>query len=261
MLIAYMATALLAGSPSRPAPCPPIIGAERLLTTTPRWLIVGEPHGTNEVPEAFGDLVCAISKHRAVTVALEQPVSEQAAIDTFMASDGGMEATAAFLRSPIWTNAMKDGRSSRAMFRLFERLRQFQEEGRINRVVAFQPKSATGAAAFEQAMADVLLQAAGRRVMVVALVGNVHAGRQLVSFGGPTYLPMAALLPEAGTITLDAQTQGGEQWACMSMTECGPQRLKKVGTGQRGVIIGRKGESFYTGVLGLGSPATVSRPR
>jgi hypothetical protein len=261
LLISNITAALLAGSALPPAPCPIVVGTEHLTSPTTRWLIVGEPHGTNEVPEAFGDLVCAISIHRPTTVALEQPVSEQAAIDAFMASNGGMEATAAFLRSAIWTNALKDGRSSRAMFRLFERLRRLQRQGRIDRVVAFQPTGATNAAAFEQAMARILVRAAKRNGVVVALVGNVHAGRQSVSFGGPTYLPMAALLPRAGTITLDAQAQGGEQWACMSMTECGPQRLTEVGTGQSGIIISRKGASPYTGIFSLGVPATASGPQ
>ena len=76
--------------------------------------VVGEQHGTNETPSTFANLVCLASKGRPVVVAVEQPTGEQAAIDAYLMSDGGRVAEAAFLKSAIWTNKFKDGRSSQA---------------------------------------------------------------------------------------------------------------------------------------------------
>jgi hypothetical protein len=100
---------------------------------------VGEIHGTTETPDAFGDLVCLASDSKPVTVAVEQATSEQPAIDEFIGSDGGPEATTRFLSSRIWTQTVKDGRSSEAYFSLFKRLRELRSAGRISSVVAFQP--------------------------------------------------------------------------------------------------------------------------
>lgn len=257
-MLSILAAVLMAASPS----CGSVVGAQRIVENKrTRWLIVGEQHGTVEAPAAFIDLVCAAARQRPVTVAVEQPVTEQAAIDAFTGSDGGVEARAAFLKSVIWTNGFKDGRSSRAMFGMFESLRQLRATGRIRGVVAFQPTQTDSPAGYERAMADELARRSPPGVLTVALVGNVHAMRTPVSFSGPAYMPMAGLLPRGQTITLDTRPNGGSQWACMSPTDCGPQPMQSGPSRPRGVIVGRDAAPAYSGVFNLGIPATVSPPQ
>lgn len=257
-MLSIFAAVLMAASPS----CGPVVGVQRILENKrTRWLIIGEQHGTVEAPAAFIDMVCNLARQRPVTVAVEQPVTEQAAIDAFTASDGGVAARAAFLKSVIWTNRFKDGRSSRAMFDMFESLRQLRTTGRIRGVVAFQPIQADSPAGYEKSMADELARRSPPSALTVALVGNVHAMRTPVSFSGPAYMPMAGLLPKGETITLDTRPNGGSQWACMSPTDCGPQPMQSGPSPPRGIIIGRDSAPAYSGVFNLGVPATVSPPQ
>jgi hypothetical protein len=257
LLIPMMA--MLASVPT----CVPIAGAQQVLADgRVRWLIVGEQHGTNETPAAFIDLVCIAATKRTVAVAVEQPVTQQAAIDAFIASDGSAAARAAFLKSSIWTSSFKDGRSSQAIFGMFNSLRQLRAAGRITRVIAFQPVNrANGPAGYEQAMADELAQRSSPEVLTVALVGNVHAMRKPVSFSGPAYMPMAGLLRRSQTTTLDARPNGGSQWACMSMTDCGAQIMQAGTWHSRGVVLGGEASPAYSGAFNLGVPATASLPQ
>jgi hypothetical protein len=243
--------------------CRPIPGAQQTVSDSAvRWLIVGEQHGTNETPTAFADLVCAASGSREVVVAVEQPEREQDAINAFMISDGGSEAQTVFLRSTIWQNQFKDGRSSQAMFRLFQTLRDMRAGGRIQTVVAFQPTRRSSPDQYEQAMAERLKAAAYRNALVVVLVGNVHAMRTAVSFGGPSYLPMAGLLPRSETVTIDARPDGGVQWACLSLSACGPKTMTPPRVPHmREFTIKGPSEAPYSGVLYLGVPATASPPK
>jgi erythromycin esterase-like protein len=98
--------------------------------------MVGETHGTRETPDFFADLVCLASTKRRVIVAVEQDTAGQPAIDAFMRSRGDLAAREAFVQA-IWPTGLDDGRGSEAMVDLFDRLRQYQQSGRVQRVVAF----------------------------------------------------------------------------------------------------------------------------
>jgi len=116
---------LLALAAASTSPCPQIAGAERLWAKPEtQWVMVGEMHGTAEMPALFANLVCqAAESGRPITVALEQDAEMQPAIDAFLTSDGGPAAHSAFLAAPMWNRKMQDGRASQAMLALYDRLR------------------------------------------------------------------------------------------------------------------------------------------
>lgn len=251
----------------RSGDCEQIPGAKSLLDRPVlRWIVVGETHGTNEIPRAFGDLVCLASLSQPVAVALEQAVSEQTAINEFIASDGAKAATDLFLSSGIWSQSFKDGRSSEAVFQLFQRLRELRAAGRITKVVAFQPLYNPGPAGFdmgdyESALAASLMSQAAGEERVLVLVGNVHATHASPDWANPPYLPMAGHLPGGASISLDARFNGGSFWACTSESECGAQSASRVGENvERGVTLGGEGGA-HSGALNLGVPATASAPK
>lgn len=261
-----LASLAVAAAASTGTPCAPISGWEQVVADErTRWVIVGEIHGTNEAPDAFADAVCLTAQARGpIVVALEQPSIAQAAIDSFMASDGGEEARRAFLEAPMWNGPMKDGRSSEATFRLFETLRRMRSEGRIASVVAFQPVSSEAppsAADYEKAMAELVRSAARSDATVIALVGNVHAMRTEVRWRGG-YLPMAAHLPAEATVTLNVMDEGGESWSCIGEpVVCGPHPGRPPGgTRPRAVELSADGQGPYSGVLYLGTATTASPP-
>lgn len=263
-LIAALSPLLLAAG-AVPEPCNPIAGWEQVLADDEvRWIVLGEMHGTNEVPAAFADAVCLTARARPVVVAVEQPSSEQPAIDAFLASDGGEEAKRAFLAAPMWNFPMKDGRSSEAAFRLFETLRQMKAAGRIEAVAAFQPSrfdAQPTSAEIEKAMADLVLASARPGATVLVLTGNTHARRTEVPWE-PRYLPMAGHLPRDSTVTINSVTAGGEAWTCSGPDTCGPNLLRGASGGHsRGLSLGLTEGGAYSGVLHLGVPATASAPQ
>ncbi len=257
---AYLA---VAASGSTPIDCASIQGIESLSSQRNlRWVIAGEQHGTNESPAIFGDVVCGLANTRKVVVAVELDATAQPEIDRFMASDGGESAQSAFLRSTVWITQMKDGRSSEAMFALMQRLRQMGKAGLIQRVVAFVPTNRQAPDKYEEEMARTLIKAAKPNVTVVALVGNIHALRTHWASNGVPYMPMAGLLPGDSTATFNIIPDGGNQWACFKLDQCGPSSLGPTrNLGERRMVFGRSPDRSYSGVIFTGGPATASMPK
>ena len=126
-LVAGIAAAT-AGPAWASLPCGNIAGADHVLERTgARYVIVGERHGTKEIPAFFGDLVCHVSELGPVVVGLEIEAHQQASLEAYLQSDGGPAARAVLLREDHWRNG--DGRASGAMFALIERLRQLRGSG------------------------------------------------------------------------------------------------------------------------------------
>jgi hypothetical protein len=185
-----------------------------------------------------------------------------------MNSDGGPAAQAEFLKAQIW-HMGKDGRSSEAFFRLFERLRQMHAAGRVTRVLAFQDSRpapgppGAGQGANEKRYAAILRDAAESGGTVIALVGELHARKTEVDFGKP-FMPMAALLPPDHTVTLNAVGNGGVAWYCTGPkpADCGPHTAgARRESATRGIILGQAMDGAYDGILNIGVPTTASPPQ
>jgi hypothetical protein len=260
--------ALAAAAPSTAA-CAPIPGWDQVLADPKlHWIVIGELHGTAETPAIFADAVCLTAAKRGpVVVALEMPTRDQAAIDAFIASDGGPVARSEFFKALIW-HMGNDGRSSQAVFAMFERLRQMHLGGRVSRVVAFQdvdtrdPPS-VGQGPYEERLAKIVSAAGAQGATVVALVGSLHARKTEANFGKP-FMPMATHLPADQTLTLYADGNGGSAWFCNGPkpTDCGPHEVGAAGElGQRGAVLRPVMEGAYDGLLDLGVPTTASPPQ
>ena len=101
------------------------------------WVFVGELHGSNETPAAFRELVCdAIAQGKHVTVALERPTSEQAALDNILTTKDLAKAQESLLQLPRWKEVL-DGLASEAMLRLVVSLRELRKLQPDLKVVAF----------------------------------------------------------------------------------------------------------------------------
>ena len=96
MSLFALATAVTCGAP---------LGAEELWKEPQaRVLMLGEVHGTNVIPKLAGALLCASITHGSpVALALEAaPEEGQAALDRYLASEGGAADLAALRRAPMW---------------------------------------------------------------------------------------------------------------------------------------------------------------
>ncbi|MEO5773279.1 MAG: hypothetical protein ABIQ32_04060 [Sphingomicrobium sp.] len=217
--------------------CAPVPGGDQLWADPKtRFVLVGENHGTNESPAMFADLVCAASAKHKVVVALEYPPEEQPAIDAFLRSNGDAEARTAFLKSRIWTNSFKDGRSSVAMLNLFEQLRQWKRAGRIQALVAFSDYDLS--IPFSQAdegvnrgMARVLERSATAYPgsLVLGYGGSVHMSAHDVM--GTAIRSAAGRLPRSKLVSTFVEGDGGWAWQCRGTgpMDCGPHQSAPFG--------------------------------
>jgi hypothetical protein len=257
-----MSLFLAASAPSQ-VDCPTIAGFDQILDNKKyQFIVLGEFHGTNEMPQIFGDAVCLASKERSITVALEMPETDQQLINAYLASSGDFGAKQDFLKAQIWKNDFKDGRSSEAMFSLFDRLRVFQAAGKIQSVIAFQPAQWVSNSKYEMDMAALIKKQTPKGSRSIVFVGNVHAMRTKAAFGPKPYVAMAGHLPKKSTLTLNIVDDGGSAWACTGPKKCGvitSQKPKQ--TSRRGVVIEAQRNAAYDGMLFLGAATTASPPQ
>lgn len=203
---------------SQPVECASPAGAERLLTPG-STIFVGEIHGTKEVPASVGGLACAaLQAGLPVRVGLELFVEDQAALDAFLASEGGAAAKAKLLKAGFWTREYQDGRSSKAMLSLLEQLRALRAGGKNLEVFAFDsatPSSTRDADMAKRALATLQRAHAG---VTLLLAGNLHARKTRGGFM-PDFEPMGYHLVQAGQklTSLNAMHSGGTAWVCFGL--------------------------------------------
>lgn len=183
-------------------------------------MLVGELHGSNETPAAFGDLVCdALAHGRHVTVALERPASEQVALDAILTAKDLPTARKTLLDQPGWKSVM-DGRASEAMFRLLLTMRDLRSSYPDLNVFAFDVLfDGTSPAARDEAMGHALLSLKTKypQNLILVLTGNIHAMLKPM-FG---YDVAAMYLPQQESLSLEATDRGGTSWYNTS-DSCGP---------------------------------------
>jgi hypothetical protein len=248
------------------ASCSPVPGADQLWSKAGvHWVFIGELHGSNETPAAFYDLVCdAIAQGKHVTVALERPTSEQAALDNILTAKDLSAAKESLLQLPGWKEVL-DGRGSEAMLRLLVSLRELRSLHPDLKVVAFDaPYSGSPAGgARDEALGHALLslQPARPNDLVLILTGNIHA-MQASKRG---YDLAAMYLPPKEILSLEVTDGGGESWSDDAQGGCGPF---KGGVGSKdankpyGIFLDPSLAPFgkVDGVLSLGVPLTASAP-
>ncbi len=269
ILLSLLAMAAPASDEPAETACAPLPGAEVLRDVQrPDFVIMGEAHGTAELPVAFADLVCAYAAAGTpLTVGLEFLPAEQPALDTYLASNGDDAAKAALLASHAWT--IRDGRASQAIFGLIETLRKMKAAHGDLAVVAFDhPSEQPGtSAAREKGMADLLLAAKRARpaAPVLALTGNGHAGKSEWTSLGPPFPALSQLLPAERTIAISFHVEGGEIWSCWRETPetdetCGPRPIRARSESRpRGIAAGSSRKGFDA-TLSVGNAFTASPP-
>lgn len=229
-----MLVANVQAAPAREAPiCAAMPGLESSISlSNTDFLLVGEVHGTTELPDAFASIVCgAIASGRSVIVGVEHTAEHQPVLTAYLDSDGGPEAREALTGAAVWET---DTRFSKAMVDLLERIRGWRSAGADVSLLAFDaPADQPGVSAMrEEAMAHRLLQARDRRPdsLVVALTGLGHADKEGFISASPPVRSMMMHLPPERSASLSFVRSGGENWRCAraegaAEDVCGPAPL------------------------------------
>ncbi|HEY0928664.1 MAG TPA: hypothetical protein VGE27_01990 [Gemmatimonas sp.] len=252
-----------------PVTCQSLPGLDAVLATKQlNYLLVGEYHGTVEMPQIAADALCAAAmKDRPVILGVEFTPDNQATLDAYLVSDGGPAARAALLTGPAWQVA--EGRTTVAVLEMIDMARQLKRAGKRVSIVAFDrvPTPAVSRereAALAQGLMDARARVSGG--LVVALTGAGHAGKTPWSSQNPPFPATGQLLTDGETIALTFARPGGQYWGCSA-----PNGDRSAGciaydmparepVPARGIVLDRTLRDGFEGVFSAGKPYTASRP-
>jgi hypothetical protein len=235
-------------------------------------LLLGEMHGTQEVPRFLAQTACqAMVAGLPVTVGLELPLENQTRVDAFLDSAGTEDDWLKLMEAPFWRSPYPDGRSSEAVANMLEQLRQLRSRGLdVDAFVFDHPKSQGQQR--EKAMAATVkhqVESAPQRFYVV-LSGNIHARTKTGLPWDKKYQPMGYLLKDEldDVVALDMAYDSGSAWICAVATkgskdalDCGIRDAKGKDNGDRFFMHRWDGtnDQGYHGVFYVG-PVNASAP-
>lgn len=199
-----------------------------------RLILLGEMHGTREIPPLVGHLVRSYAKQGPVVLGVEIDATQAKPLDTYLHSDGSAAARAALLADRYWHKPanQSDGRRNLELIDMIEYLRALKAKGSEVSILPFDnpPSGSIDTQARDKAMAGrirAVFQAlpSGR---LLVLSGNVHA-----MLAKPGYAPpemqdtMGSYLRDLDPWSVNIAAQTGEFWACAGTT-CGPTAVNGV---------------------------------
>ena len=234
------------------------------LTEAGTTLILGELHGTREVPAFAASLVCHAARTTATVLALEVPYTEQAQIDAFLASSGDAKARADLLRGDFWDFTMQDGRRSEAMVSLLDSARRWRERGAAVSVVAFDTDVPPDVRDAEMGQRLATARQNDPRALLVVVTGGVHASREPEAAFVPMAVHFAKLTAPHHIVSVAMKHSGGQAWVCTD--KCGPHEA--AGTPDPGPprveLFERRTRGFdgvfHVGTISASAPAVTVKP-
>ncbi|RME25857.1 MAG: hypothetical protein D6800_07160 [Candidatus Zixiibacteriota bacterium] len=192
-----------------------------------RVISIGETHGTNEIPSLVGSLLChLLAKGKTVLLGLEMPSQAGKQLAEFMAADD--ENSQMLLDNWYWRarSFQQDGRRSRAMLSLLERIRRWRRAGAAVTVAAIDyPYGNSKALASYDGDRNAYMAHEVTELMkgtafdhVVILSGALHA-RRLPYFGwsGKLLFPISYQLKTRYGLDVYAvrmRSFSGRSWSC-----------------------------------------------
>lgn len=203
--------------------CSYVTGTDSIITGH-RIIIIGETHGTKEMPAFFARLVCAaLQRGDIVSVGLELPSNQREPLDDYLASNGSESARKSFLGSTFWTAKFQDGRRSGAYVDMVESFRAMRQRGLPLTVFVLeeQPGTLAHPMARDQIMAaNVRRQYHGNAgALVMSFSGNIHNMLKIPAWLPNIPAPMGAELRDLNPVSINLTAAGGTTWNCQP--ECG----------------------------------------
>lgn len=174
-------------------------------------VVLGEYHGTAEIPGFFYNFVCSALAEvtEPVVIALELPVEFNPVLDSIGVAQS--EQVMRQIGAHAFWDKFNDGRSSAQMYRLLEQLVALAGKRPGTRLVAV--ASAQTDADGAKLVHDALRKDKAR--LAIVLIGNAHA--RLLPMPGFQSTPFAALLSgeyELDVVSLNISAGGGHGWLC-----------------------------------------------
>ncbi|OJH38596.1 hypothetical protein [Cystobacter ferrugineus] len=211
-------------SPRKPAPAidcgTRIEGMERLLQPG-ALVLLGELHGTKEIPRLMGDLVCqAAGRGVGVSVLLELSAENDPSFEAWLSSAGQEQDRQRLFSTREWRSPYPDGRTSVAMFEMLDRLRVFRRLGWRVRVFGASVDPRHESRDESMALGVRRVREEAPQDLILVLAGNNHTRVDVrESMGG--HLRTWGL-----TMTsLNVTASRGTLWTCRGPT-CGEESVE-----------------------------------
>lgn len=186
-----------------------------------RLLLLGEMHGTREIPQLVAHLVTSYAADGPVLLGLEIPGSGQADLRRYLDSAGTDADRAVLLATPFWNvqGDQHDGRRSHDVLDLIEHVRQLRAQGRDVSLLAYDanPAPRIDGNARDRIMAARVRAAfqALPRGRLLVLTGNAHALLARPLYAPPEMqVPMGHWLVDLDPFSVDIEALRGKFWAC-----------------------------------------------
>jgi hypothetical protein len=235
-------------------------------------ILIGEVHGTNEAPRLVGDLACSLlARGKALTIGLEFPQDLTSDLRRYLNSAGDDDARRELFSSRHWSRdaSRQDGRASRAIYELIERMRQLRRGGAQVDLAGFDASPeirgspeeiARTRSARNQTMADAATSLKKPGETLLLLAGNLHAVKYPAEAPFPAKGTMASLM-SVPPLAIAIRHRGGEFWACVP--RCGVQQGRPgyADPGLDGRIVLERSQGYdgfaYLGPITASVPATM----
>lgn len=194
-------------------------------------VIVGELHGTTQIPALTTDLIREAASKRPVRVGLEMPEAAQAEVQRYVGSQGDASDLARLKSIDFWK--FPDGRATASVLNLIETVRSLHDQGYDVGIFAMEPTYPDPAKATltykEKGMAQSVSQVirgSSKSTLVIALMGSYHA-RYPGQFNGPgsSGSSVAEQLATFSPTVLLVDGSSVSAWTCVD-GKCGIHRFK-----------------------------------
>lgn len=268
LVLALAASLQWSARPVDPS-CRQLPGVDSLLSLPElNHVLIGEYHGTVEMPAVAADIMCAAAaRGRPVVLGVEFTPDHQRALDHYLHSDGGAQAREALLATPIFQGT--DPRATQAVFSLLDDARRLAASGHRIQVVAFDRVPHPMVSREREAALAEELMAARQRLpgsLVVALTGVGHAGKTPWTSQQPPFPSTGQLMQDGTTVALAFARHGGRYFACHDATPtapagCDTQEMPvREPLRPRGIVLDASLREGFEGVYSAGTPWTASGP-
>ncbi|MFY2564201.1 hypothetical protein ACN469_41805 [Corallococcus terminator] len=209
-------------------------------------LLVGEQLGSREAPAVVGELVCQVAEAGLpVALGLSIPRSEQERVDRYLASAGAPSDQDALLEGRFWQRTYQDGRSSRAVLDLIDRVRAMRMAGLSVTLLAYDTDLARGSERDGQQATFWNKRREAQRVEVqVILAGNTHTRTVTGTPWDQDFTPMAHLLKSPRLVVLEMSYAQGTRWGC-DLDRDGKIQCGLIGSTPSGKVAARPGLSPF----------------
>ncbi|MFP2932737.1 hypothetical protein ACLESO_47845 [Pyxidicoccus sp. 3LG] len=178
--------------------------------------LIGEQLGSREAPAVVGNMACQTAElGLPVVLGLSIPRTEQERLDRYLASPGTPADQDALLEGRFWQRPYQDGRSSRAIFDLIDRVRALRAAGLRVTLVAYDTDLFQGSGR-DAVLAQVWSQrrAAHQDEVHIILAGNTHTRTVTGTPWDRDFKPMAHHLKGGHLVVLELSYAQGTRWGC-----------------------------------------------